>query len=582
MKKYTPGRFNVWIVPIVLALFIIALPNTASSRSLYLAADHHTGQFDAWNADPLGVTTYQGTYALSYSTDPAGIAVHEEWNAAHDSLLWSVVFITSEFSPGVEIVDPITLDYLGVSTGPSNLAGIDVHDATYVVYSVQRMTNQLYIFQYDPDAKTITQIGLVPLPNCQQAMGIALDESRGILWVADTAAGFARAYDINTWIEVDSFQPIHNPVDITVDRVRNVVYTVSIIGGAWVPPGTGSPYLSKYDVQTGVETFTDMGFPGVGVAVDETWNIVYVTGGADAGDNLSSWDTSTYPFTKLHDTGRIGNPAGIAIGPGWNPINLAKNWIIQGAGIYIGQTFTYEITFDSPPIDLTNVVITDILPPELDFVSTTADGQYDLGTHTVVWELGEIAAGETPPTIYLDVKVNQTAVPGQTIHNYCQLDCDEYPPISPPDPPDPPIILPDIPVSVDIKPGSCPNPINLKAKGVFPVAVLGSDEFDVTDIDPSTIRMGRLGVEEVVEPLRSAYEDVATPFTGDLCNCHDLNGDGYFDLTLKFKTQLLVDKLNLSEVAGKTIPFSLTGQLTEAAGGIPIIGEDCVSILLKK
>lgn len=44
------------------------------------------------------------------------------------------------------------------------------------------------------------------------------------------------------------------------------------------------------------------------------------------------------------------------------------------------------------------------------------------------------------------------------------------------------------PVPIDIKPQSCPNPINVKSRGVLPVAILGTAEFDVTTIDPASIR----------------------------------------------------------------------------------------------
>ena len=47
-----------------------------------------------------------------------------------------------------------------------------------------------------------------------------------------------------------------------------------------------------------------------------------------------------------------------------------------------------------------------------------------------------------------------------------------------------------IPIPIDIKPGSDPNSINLKSKGIFPVAVLGSMDFDATQIDFSTVRFG--------------------------------------------------------------------------------------------
>ena len=44
-------------------------------------------------------------------------------------------------------------------------------------------------------------------------------------------------------------------------------------------------------------------------------------------------------------------------------------------------------------------------------------------------------------------------------------------------------------VAVDIKPGSCPNPLNIKSKGVLPVAILGTEDFDVKDIKVNSIRI---------------------------------------------------------------------------------------------
>ncbi|MBN2396462.1 MAG: hypothetical protein JXC36_08400, partial [Candidatus Atribacteria bacterium] len=48
------------------------------------------------------------------------------------------------------------------------------------------------------------------------------------------------------------------------------------------------------------------------------------------------------------------------------------------------------------------------------------------------------------------------------------------------------VLLP-IDVSIDIKPGSYPNSINLKSKGVVPVAVLTTETFDSSTIDPTTV-----------------------------------------------------------------------------------------------
>jgi hypothetical protein len=129
-----------------------------------------------------------------------------------------------------------------------------------------------------------------------------------------------------------------------------------------------------------------------------------------------------------------------------------------------------------------------------------------------------------------------------------------------------------VPVDIDIKPGSCPNPLNIKNKGLLPVAILGSADFDVTTIDPDSIRL------EGVEPVRSSYEDVATPVSDsqDECACTTQGADGYLDLTLKFDAQEIVDALG--EAADRaSLPLKLTGM---DAQGRRIEGTDCVVVMI--
>lgn len=129
-------------------------------------------------------------------------------------------------------------------------------------------------------------------------------------------------------------------------------------------------------------------------------------------------------------------------------------------------------------------------------------------------------------------------------------------------------------VSIDIKPGSCPNPLNVKSKGVLPVAVLGTENFDVTQVDPATILL------EGVAPLRWAYADVATPFEDDKVDCQDCNelcGDGNMDLVLNFDTQEVVAALG--PVGDRDcLVLELTANLLS---GTPIAAGDVVLILNK-
>jgi YVTN family beta-propeller protein len=131
-------------------------------------------------------------------------------------------------------------------------------------------------------------------------------------------------------------------------------------------------------------------------------------------------------------------------------------------------------------------------------------------------------------------------------------------------------------VAFDIRPASCPNPLNVKSQGVLPAAVLGSGDFDVTQIDPITLSL------EGVQILRWSYDDVATPYMDDIDEadayaCTDIGPDGYMDLTLKFDTQAIVEALGpLTDREVRTL--MLTGELLD---GTPITGEDVVVILNK-
>jgi hypothetical protein len=138
----------------------------------------------------------------------------------------------------------------------------------------------------------------------------------------------------------------------------------------------------------------------------------------------------------------------------------------------------------------------------------------------------------------------------------------------------PPIVP--LAVHLDVLPGSCTNPLNLRAAGdagdnpnkggVLPVAVLGTSDFDVSDIDVASLRL------EGVPPLRHAYEDVGAPSGDDDCECGDQVPDGYMDLTLKFRKSEIASAL----MAGEGEPrLHLSGSLLD---GTPTEGSDCVQI----
>jgi len=104
--------------------------------------------------------------------------------------------------------------------------------------------------------------------------------------------------------------------------------------------------------------------------------------------------------------------------------------------------------------------------------------------------------------------------------------------------------------AIDIKPGSDPNSINLKSKGVVPVAVLTTDDFDASTIDPGTLFFAG------ASPVRWTLEDV--------------DDDGDLDLLIHFKTQDLDLDENSTEatLTGKTY----SGQPIEGTDSVRIVG----------
>ena len=112
-------------------------------------------------------------------------------------------------------------------------------------------------------------------------------------------------------------------------------------------------------------------------------------------------------------------------------------------------------------------------------------------------------------------------------------------------------------VDIDVRPGSDVNPINLKSGGVIPVAILTTDTFDATTIDPDTIELSGAAVA-----VRGNGKHVMAEQT-------DVDSDGDIDLLVHIETQALVIE------PGTTI-VTLTG---ETFDGMQIEGSDDIKLV---
>jgi|GEM_PF-1873093 len=109
-------------------------------------------------------------------------------------------------------------------------------------------------------------------------------------------------------------------------------------------------------------------------------------------------------------------------------------------------------------------------------------------------------------------------------------------------------------IYIDIIPDSNPNSINPRSMGAIPVAILTTEDFDATVVDPSTVLFGKTGIE--ASPFHYAFEDV--------------DGDGDIDMILHFRTQEtgLVCENTEAILTGET----LDGQAIEGSDSIKTVG----------
>ncbi len=141
-------------------------------------------------------------------------------------------------------------------------------------------------------------------------------------------------------------------------------------------------------------------------------------------------------------------------------------------------------------------------------------------------------------------------------------------------------------VPLDIRPGSCSNPLKPAAHGVLPVGLLAEPEFDLSRVDLASLLLVRAdGVGGAVSPLvgpsgpSPRFEDVSRPVSARVCDeeetgCGEL--DGLADWLLFFDLQEVADLVAVEPRPPAVAELVLTGRLWD---GTPLAGQDCVVIL---
>jgi len=414
------------ILPIILVALLLLLAGPASAKSLYVIGDI--------NANPSPILSYDIQSAPSYLVYQATNGVPRYAGGAVGIAIDTdskFLFITYENSNVIQLVDAVTMTGAGSTTAPSagNLAGIVVDQVKKKVYTGDRTTRHLYVYSWDPVAKTLTLDGGA-YKNLAEVYisgpgdgihGLALDEGSGKLYIGD-GSQTVKIYSTSDWSYLGSVPVSQDAMGIALDTANHILYT----GNAY--PGYGSQgKLCKIVLATNTETSITLSNDNViGLAVDPATSLLYITTGnhgTGGSDKLMVYNSN---LNNLWASGDIGNPTGLCI-PGkeisYNPLNLAKK--DSKDPVEAGEQFTYTISYlngNTYPVD--NVVITDTLPAEVEFVSATSGGTEAGGV--VTWNIGTVAAGASG-SVSVTVKVKAGTADGY-ISNSVMIDSDQTPP----------------------------------------------------------------------------------------------------------------------------------------------------------
>jgi fimbrial isopeptide formation D2 family protein/uncharacterized repeat protein (TIGR01451 family) len=215
-----------------------------------------------------------------------------------------------------------------------------------------------------------------------------------------------------------------NPAEVSV--VDTLPAEVTLVSA------TGEGTYARYDEGAHAITWTN---PPLTTGVTSTLEVVCrVKPDTAAGQvitNRVTIDSDKTPPATV-STGAVATEAT------YNPLNLRKVVISPEASdgsstAYArpGDEVTYRIYFDNKDNDhaASSIVILDVLPQDVEFVSATGDGTfgaYDRSTHTYTWTYLSLAAGASD-SVDLVVRLSANATPGLVITNKATIKSDQTP-----------------------------------------------------------------------------------------------------------------------------------------------------------
>jgi uncharacterized repeat protein (TIGR01451 family) len=420
----TTGKFLSKIL-LISCLSLLCIFSNAFAKSLYVISSINQSPTPIQSYDILNENiTYQTTYSVPYhGIGAVGITIDTDTN---------FLFVTYESSDVIQLIDGTTMTGAGSVNAPgsSNLAGIVIDQEKELVYTVDRNTANLYIYNWNTWSHTLTLNQQLSLSGISKAHGIALDESRGLLYIGDLTTT-VKVFDTSDWSLSSTFNVSQPVMGIAVDTLHQIVYT----GNAYGNYGSQG-LLCKYDLTSSTETTQNIrtvtGFSSdnvLGLAVDKDSGIVYLTTGnqgSGGSDKLMVFDSD---LNLLDSTGDIGDPTGVCV-PGkdisFNPLMLTMYTALGSRPVGTDSDLTYHICFSNPTDGIvTGVELVDTIPAGATFVSATGTFIDDSINGRISWDFGNINPGDSH---CVDITLHITAADGEQVKNSVTIYSDDYQP----------------------------------------------------------------------------------------------------------------------------------------------------------
>ncbi len=496
---------------------------------------HYTYLYNQGSWSPYKTTKHDGSVFFdNLAPDTWRLYTYSYWNNYQNLIAKDMRDITTTSGK----VTQVAIDeYPGFMKGNVTLEGTKtIHDTSYAhVYAYGR--NSLYasngVFSRALIDKADGNYTLA-LPYGEYSIYVSAFAFYNPVTDADYINSYLYMYDYTrnqTIHYIDPGQEI-NGHDLSYETGTAIIKFSRADGGTFTAPYliancrtyNESGHLDSYVYtnsrgHTNADKVTLVGFPGTYEV--EAW--AYVDG-----------SLTTFGKVQVEIVSGVEKVVDIG-GPALNVVDPVANSVVEESQMTVGGTATDESSVERITINGVDVpFVSTSNVDDLNEVSFSVEIELAEGENTIVTVAYDAAGNESSDTRTVTYTPPEEVVVG---------------------------------VKMDIKPGSCKNPLNIKSKGVLPVVLLGSSDFDVNGIDPDSLLLSG------VAPVRSVVNDDAEFVTDGSCATDQ--ADGYEDLVLKFDRRAIVAVLG--EVQHRdVVTLTLTGTSFE---GAEIMAEDTITII---